>query len=187
DQYRALGLLDRTIVVLFSDHGDEFMEHGGLDHGASLYQEQIHVVAMIRFPGYARRHDVSTPVRTIDLFPTVFDALGRTNPAGVDGRSLIPVLRGEELELPLFAETDYRLFVHMRAARRDNLKLILDLQDGKKELYDLDADPGEKIDISSSDPRTTYELEQELRGWMDQTRTNPQDYLGIRQKPITLF
>lgn len=187
NRFRSMGLMDRTIVAVISDHGDEFMEHNGLDHGSTLFEEQTRVVMAVRFPGYARRHDIRTPVRLLDLFPTIFDALGLQGPPGADGRSLLPILRGKPLELPLFSETDYRLFVHHRMARRGPYKLILDLADGEKELYDLTQDPGEQKDISSSNPRVTYEMEQELRGWMDQTRTNPQDYLGIRQKPIEIF
>ena len=82
---------------------------------------------------------------------------------------------------------DYRLFVHLRAIRQGNYKLVLDLEDGKKELYDLSKDPAEKSDVSAAEPRTAYELEQGLRTWMDETRTNPQDYLGQKQKPITIF
>ena len=66
-------------------------------------------------------------------------------------------------------------------------KLILDLEDGQKQLFDVKADPDEQSDISSQNPRETYEMEQALRTWMDQTRTNPQDYLNIRQEPIKIF
>jgi choline-sulfatase len=187
-QLRASGLLDRSVVVIMSDHGDEFMEHKGLDHGATLFEELTHVVLMMRFPGYTHRQDVKENVRLIDIFPTVFDALGIQGPAGADGRSLLPLLRGQgDLKLPVFSETDYRLFVHLRMVRRGTQKLVLDLADGGKLLYDLKTDPSEKQDTSSADPRATYEMEQLLRAWMETTRTNPQDYLGIRQKPITIF
>ena len=186
-EVRASGLLDRTIVIVMSDHGDEFMEHGAIDHGGTLYEEQLHVVMTMRLPGYARRHDVDAVVRTVDLFPTVFDMLGLPIPAGVDGTSLLPILRGQGAELTAYAESDYRLFVHLRAIRKGDTKLVLDLEDGQRELYDLAKDPAEKKDASSAEPRSTYELEQALRTWMDKTRTNPQDYLGQKQKPITIF
>jgi len=186
-RFRAMGLMDRTVVVILSDHGDELMEHGAIDHGYTLYEEQLHVVLMMRFPGFARRQDVDATVRLLDVFPTVFDALGIQGPAAVDGRSVLPLLRGRQEDLPIFSETDYRLFVHHRMTRRGDQKLILDLADGQKQLFDLAQDPGEQHDISSQNPRATYELEQALRGWMDQTRTNPQDYMGIQQKPIELF
>ncbi len=187
NRFRTMGLLDDTVVIVMSDHGDELMEHGALDHGFTLYEEQLHVVWMVRFPGYARRQDIQEPVRLLDVFPTIFDALGLEGPRGVDGSSVLPILRGESLDLPIYSETDYRLFVHHRMTRRGDHKLILDLADGEKELYDLGADPGETTDISSQNPRVTYELEQSLRGWMDETRTNPQDYMGIQQKPIEIF
>ena len=186
-QLKAMGLLDRTVIAVVSDHGDELMEHGAVDHGATLYQEQLHTIMMLRFPGYERRQDINTPVRSIDLFPTLFDAMGIQGPAGVDGESLLPLMRGKSMDLPLFSETDYRLFVHLRMIRRGDHKLILDLQDGGRELYNLKTDPDELNDISSAEPRITYEMEQALRTWMDETRTNPQDYLGVRQNPITIF
>jgi len=186
-ELKALGLYDRSIIIIMSDHGDEFMEHGGLDHGATLYQEQLHVVMMARFPGYGRRHDIRTPVRTIDLFPTVFDTLGLDGPSNVDGTSLLPLLRGDSMDLQVFAETDYRLFVHHRMGRNGHYKLILDLLDGKRELYDLKSDPGETKDLSSGDPRRTYEMEQTLRKRMDASKTNPQDYLGLEETPISIF
>ena len=71
--------------------------------------------------------------------------------------------------------------------REGKYKLILDLLDGKRELYDLEADPGEKRDLSSGDPRRTYEMEQALRKRMDASKTNPQDYLGLEETPISIF
>jgi choline-sulfatase len=186
-ELRALGLLDDTVVIVMSDHGDEFMEHGAVDHGHTLYQEQLHTVMMMRFPGYARRQDVDQVARTVDLFPTVFDALGIEPPRDIDGVSLLPMMRGLDQPLMGFAETDYRLYVHHRAIRRGDHKLILDLMDGGRELYDLSTDPTEQHDISSAEPRLTYELAQELQTWMQTVGTNPQDYLGVDQKPIEIF
>ena len=184
---KTMGVYDKSVIIIVSDHGDEFMEHSGLDHGATLYQEQLHVVSMIRFPGYGRRQDINAPVRTIDMFPTVFDALGMAGPARVDGVSLLPLLRGETLELDVYAESDYRLFVHQRMVRQGPHKLILDLLDGDRELYNLSEDPTESKDISSQNPRRTYEMEQNLRRWMDTSKTNPQDYLGLEEQPIKIF
>jgi arylsulfatase A-like enzyme len=187
-ELKAMGLYDNSIIAIISDHGDEILDHGALDHGFTLYEEQLHVVMAIRFPGYARRHDVDTVVRTVDLFPTLFDAIGLAGPPGVNGESLLPVLRGEETEdRQAFAESDYRLFVHHRMLRQGDHKLILDLQDGKRELYNLAEDPHEQRDISSEQPRQTYEMEQDLRRWMETMGTNPQDYLGMQQTPISIF
>ena len=71
--------------------------------------------------------------------------------------------------------------------RRGDHKLVLDLQDGGRELFNIANDPLEQNNISSAEPRITYELEQSLRGWMDETRTNPEDYLGVKQQPISIL
>ncbi len=184
---RQMGLMEKSIIIIFSDHGDEFMEHKSIDHGATLYEEQLRVVMMMRFPNYTRRHDIQEPVRSIDLFPTVFDVLGLNGIPGVNGQSLKPLMQGKNLNLPVFAETDYRLYRHLRSYKKNNYKLILDLQDGDKELYHLEKDPTETENISSSEPRRTYEMEQEIRKWMEESHTNPQDYMGVRQKPISIF
>ena len=187
EHLRSSGLLERSIVAVVADHGEEFMEHAYIDHGATLCDHQLHVPLMIRFPGDAQQVLVDTPVRTLDLFPTIFDALGVEAPTGADGKSLLPLLRGEKAEYPIFAETDYRLFVHQRLAQVGDHRLVLDLEDGQRQLFDLAADPAELHDASGTLTRETYELEQSLRTWMERTRTNPQDYLGVRREPIKIF
>lgn len=182
------GIWDRAVVALISDHGEEFMEHGAIDHGYSLYEEQLHVPMMIHFPGQKDRRDVQEPVRTLDLFPTLADALGLAQIPGTDGASLLPFLRGQGPPPgPLLAESDYRLFVHLRAIREGDHKLILDLADGKKELYNLRLDPGEKEDISAKEPRIAYELEQKLRKELARLQTDPDAFLGKRADPITVY
>ncbi len=181
------GVYDRSIIVLLGDHGEEFMEHGYLDHGATLCQHQLHVPMMIRFPGGTGARVVDDPVRTIDVYPTVFDALGLPPIPAVDGKSLLPLLRGEKVDLPIFAESDYRLFVHLRGVHKGNNTFILDLEDGQKSLYDLAADPDERNDLSATDARTTYELEQSVRGWLGELGTNPDQYLGVEEAHIKLF
>lgn len=191
DFLKTEGLYDNSIIVLFSDHGDEFMEHKGLDHGSTLYQEQLHVAMMIHFPGYDSRKDVHVPVRTIDIFPTIFDALGLAGPNEVDGSSLLPILRNpEEINgyAPLvIAETDYRLFARHRMIREGDYKLIMDLLDGKKELYNLADDPGETKNIINSQDRQSYEMEMRLRKWMEAVKTNPDDFKDRRERHIQVF
>lgn len=187
DALRELGLLDRTLVVLLSDHGEEFLEHGALDHGHTLHEEQLHVPLLMRFPRAAGRRDVQAPVRTIDVFPTVFDALGLRGPASVDGQSLMPLVRGQPLDLNLYAETDYRLFVHHRMVRHGRWKLVLDLSDGQMQLFDLEADPGELRDRAADAPDALRPLQADLSRWMSTLATAPAAYRGRRDTPITVY
>lgn len=184
---KELGLMDKSIIVLVGDHGDEFMEHGYLDHGATLCDHQLHVPMIIRFPNGEGAKVVDDNVRTIDVFPTVFDALGVEPPAGVNGQSLIPMLQGQKMDLPIYAESDYRLFVHLRGVRQGQKKLILDLEDGQHSLFDLTNDKDEQTDLSTTDARTTYEMEQNVRTWLNGMKTDPKAYLGLEEEHIKLF
>lgn len=188
DLLHTTGVWDHSIVVIISDHGEEFMERSALDHGQTLFQEQLHVPFMIHFPGQTQAVEVTEPVMTLNVFPTIFDSLGLPAVPEADGQSLLPLIRGTgPAPGPLFSESDYRLFVHLRSLRKGNYKLILNLGNGKTSLYDLAADPGETNDLAASQPKIAYEMEQELRAKMISFGTDPASYLGKAEAPITIF
>ena len=146
---------------------------------------------MVHFPGYDSRIDIEAPVRTIDIFPTVFDALQMEGPKDVDGASLLPILRDPSVlstyQPQILSETDYRLYARHRMLREGDYKLILDLLDGNKELYDLSSDPGETRNIANSEAKRSYEMEQRLRKWMGGVQTNPDAYRDLNEEKITVF
>ena len=98
DGLKKSGLADRTIVVLFADHGESFDEHNLTRHGTALYQHQIHVPVMMRVPGLAPR-DVSQWVSLADLAPTMTSLLGVTDGYRRLGRDLAPLLLGADAKL----------------------------------------------------------------------------------------
>ncbi len=93
------GLLDDTLVVFVSDHGEEFQDHGNHGHGSNLYREQIHVPLIVQLPARMRatveRSVVQEQVRQIDIVPTVLEAIGRPGLIETDGESLLPLMRSE--------------------------------------------------------------------------------------------
>lgn len=98
DKLRRLGLYDRCLIVITSDHGEEFFEHGGWGHGHSLYEEALRVPLVVKFPGgrFAGERRGSA-VNLVDILPTVCGVLGiESEGSPLDGRSLIPVLEGKE-------------------------------------------------------------------------------------------
>jgi arylsulfatase A-like enzyme len=173
-ELKAMGLLDKTIVILFSDHGTEFYEHKRFDHGYSLYEELVHVPVVIWLPRLKGGIVINDQVRAIDIMPTLLDLIGAKIPAKVkaqmQGVSLLPLINGEHMELTAFSETDYRFYACKRAIRTsDGLKFIYSLDSGEKELYDLKKDPQEQVNLINTDPKTAYELEQKLFSWMQGT------------------
>ena len=99
NKLKALGILDNTLIIVVSDHGEEFWEHGWTSHGQSLYQELAHGVLVMWAPKLIpvpRR--IGEPVQLIDVMPTVLDLLGLKVPDRVQGQSLAPFAKGQAFE-----------------------------------------------------------------------------------------
>ena len=91
-------LFNNTLIVINSDHGDEFMEHGGMGHGTTLYQELLHVPLIIVHKGNSdiKESVINSKVRNIDIFPTILDILDISPVADIDGISLLPLIKGDK-------------------------------------------------------------------------------------------
>jgi len=152
------GLLEDSVLVYSADHGEEFQDHGGWGHGRNLHEEVQHVPLALRIPGVEPRR-IETPVSLVDLAPTLLDALQIEAPSSFEGRSLLPLMRGEAWpEGPVFSETERTPDgSHHISVRRGNLKYIAVTQAGSghptklvaEALYDLDADPEERRPLES--------------------------------------
>jgi arylsulfatase A-like enzyme len=177
---QGAGLLDRTIVIVTSDHGEEFLEHGFIGHGGNLHPEVLHVPFLVRGPGIRGGRRIAAPVAHTDLMPTVLALLGIDSPAVMMGRSLADVLRGESSELaaaPLYSEAWYpvamlakgrtrRLEPPSISVRRGDRKLIRSNRQGgagySYRYYELAADPHEEKDLYGADPGAAADLEELL-------------------------
>ncbi len=93
----AMGLLENTLVIVTSDHGEAFLEHGLVGHGSDVYEEAVHIPLLVAGPGVAAGRRVSEPVGLIDIAPTVLDWLGVPRPPELMGRSLAPFLRDADV------------------------------------------------------------------------------------------
>ncbi len=168
------GLLADSLVVLTSDHGEEFLEHGGVLHGLAQYEESVRVPLLFFGPDVPRDVRVSASVSLVDVMPTVLELLGLPAPEDLDGRSLRP-LWAEPARPPtpraLFIEADLdppgptaRSMVpgDDMAVRRENFKLVLDPARGSAALFDLARDPGETNDVAAGHPEVVRELRAEL-------------------------
>jgi arylsulfatase A-like enzyme len=149
---RQLGLKfpDRGVLIVSSDHGEAFGEHGTWNHTKTLYEELLRVPLIIRGPGVRARR-IEQPVGLIDVGPTILDIFGVETPPGFMAQSLVPLLRGEDkpLDRPILAEGRLR-----RALYVGRFKIIEDSRRKVLEAYDLEADPGELKNLAgTSDER----------------------------------
>jgi arylsulfatase A-like enzyme len=175
----GLGLLDNSIIVVTSDHGQMFGEHGKWVHRNSLYEEVLRVPMLLRYDGVTTPGYVAAePVSTLDLMPTILDLVGLPIPDGLDGISLRYQAQGQShnLNRAVFAEMesepDLTSFGHwiapptdLRAVRQGNWKYIhhVGYQVGG-ELYKLQPDSlYEQEDLLEVQPEMTESLLDELR------------------------
>ena len=142
---RELGLEDDTIIVITSDHGEEFQEHGSWGHGHSVYQELLGVPLLFRWPGVipagAR---VGPVVSTTDIGPTVLEATGVPIPKEFEGHSLMGFIRGDWPMGPYVAFSDF--LDHRRVIRGGDWKLII-RGNLSQVIFDLKRDPGEHNEL----------------------------------------
>lgn len=151
------GLADSTIVVLVSDHGEEFGEHGTVGwHSHTLFDELLHVPAILAFPHHRPGAEVvSGQVRGIDLAPTLVAALELAIPPGFSGHALSRAIeRGSARERPMVVKRDKARQDRWRV-RTESWKLY------NAALYDLEEDPIESRDVAAGHPDVVRELREE--------------------------
>lgn len=164
------GIDDDTIVILASDHGEAFWEHGRYGHASTLYEEELDAVMMMRVPGVEARR-VDATVSLIDLTPTVLNLAGLDLPHPMPAQSLVPLMTGEREPDPhrwFFGELlpDGLFPFDIKMIRRGAAKLHWWVRDGTIQLFDLDADPAERRDRSDADPEQANELLGTLQAWV---------------------
>ncbi len=164
---QALQPLDRTYVMLHSDHGEGFGEHGYRYHGQMLYNDQTHVPLLLAGPGLASRW-VETPVSLLDIVPTVMELAGKPVKPGMHGVSLLPwALPDPPEHPPVFTEMPKDA---KHSSRRSMVwwpyKLQYSITFNQYMLHNLAKDPGEQQDLAGSKPKDFERLQARLRKWM---------------------
>jgi choline-sulfatase len=159
---KTLGVYDRAIIILTSDHGEGLGDHGEDQHSILLYLEALHIPLLLKLPGGARGGGrVDAPAQLSDVLPTVTDLLGLKTPSGSSGLSLLR-LPGPQPRF-IYAET---LYPRIQLGWSD-LRSLIDgryhyIHGPRPELYDIAADPAEKNDRIASEGATAARLAQEL-------------------------
>jgi arylsulfatase A-like enzyme len=158
------GLLDRSLLVLTSDHGEEFLEHGLVKHCRGIWDTLTHVPMILWIPGVEGGRHISSPVENIDIVPTIVDYLGlATGDFSFEGVSLRPLIEGREKDQRhAFADQG-----QYRSVDDGRYHLILDGATNSLQLFDLHADPLEQHDLYRDDHPEAKLLVAALNQWLD--------------------
>ncbi|HYC53647.1 MAG TPA: sulfatase [Candidatus Binatia bacterium] len=167
---RQLDLMDKTIILLTSDHGEEFFEHGNCDHVRFLYRETVHVPYVLYVPGYSkggRRVSGQIPA-SISVARTLLDIAGVDH--AMPGVSLLPILERKQREFPLvYSEASSAAGAlgsrgKCIAITRPDSKLISYTDEGVEEAYDRRKDPYEQLVLPED--HQAYEARRTLRAFL---------------------
>ena len=186
DSLAAEGLLDNTVIVIASDHGEAFFEHGGEGHARNLYWE-VQNVPLIIAPPLAIEGGVvvEEPVANIDIWPTLLDLLGLPELANAEGRSLLPlVLAAGDAGPPpsdlqgraLFAQLDRGWGNsdddpdEIVSIRREPYRFIYSREHPENsELFDHTSDPGEQENLSGTETELVESMSQEVQNFFSRS------------------
>ena len=170
---KQMGLYDNSLIIITSDHGEAMGERDLLGHLAAVYQDEVHVPMIVKFPRSTERRTVNTLVSGIDVMPTALGAAGIPLPATLHGRDLSK-LQPVEMRT-IISETypsEWYLELHptrfhrvQRAIFSGDDKLISSTA-GQRELYDLDQDPNELHNLCGERASECTSLEGTLQEWL---------------------
>ena len=182
------GFMDNTIIVLTSDHGEEFLEHGSFGHMRTLYDEVLSVPLILYAPDLPQGIVVERQVGLVDVFPTLLDLVGFERQESIRGESLVSPIYRDRGGKVILSETGTMATMHLpkgvnvrylKSARTRDYKVIYDqkMMYPQREtnedktsldavlsyhLFDLSSDPRETRDVSSEEKLTTFRLRQYL-------------------------
>ncbi len=170
DKLKKLGLYEKSLIILTSDHGEEFYDHEAWLHDHSLYNEGIKIPLIMKFPDAEHKGiRIEETARITDILPTILDQMSiKTGPLQLDGASLLPLLKGKEKVQRTFitdlALRDFEMAPTVISMNKNNFKFILNKKvssphvkrlvrnfDGSQiELYDLEKDPKETKNLAAN-------------------------------------
>ncbi len=188
-----LGRDEDTVVIITSDHGRT--DYGRLDEwrARGVYQGTMHVPLIVHLPGAEQQAVVKAPVHGTDLVPTILELIGRGVPDDLDGRSLVGAMRDGSQVHDMLGACGAYCGAPQRLLRRGNFKLIRTYSDAiadiasmydeegnramtgapRLEVYDLDSDPFEQVNLATEWPELAEQLNLELEGWLKRVADDP--------------
>jgi arylsulfatase A-like enzyme len=158
DALKQTGQYDNTIIVVVSDHGEEFWEHGGVEHGYTLYEEQLRIPFLVKLPdSQLGGTTIESVVEGVDIAPTLIELVDAPPEPRFRGRSLLPVINGEpDADRLGFAALNLRQY-SIRAVKSPSLKQIIYPLVSRTEWFDLVQDPLEQRPIPEPEDKGAFD------------------------------
>ncbi|MFB3880784.1 MAG: sulfatase [Armatimonadota bacterium] len=177
-------LLENTLLIITSDHGEAFGEHGYLGHRDGLYDEHVHIPLVMRFPG-ARKPvgRVRALTETVDLLPTVLDLLALPIPKSVQGRSLVPLITGETPAVHDFVFARAEGAPESYLVRDQRWAMILFKGGRLRALYNLRDDPWQTRNVVAQQSAQAARMAAAFTSFARRQQYPPLDFVDPDWKP----
>ena len=165
EQLNKKGRSDNTIIILSTDHGEIF-DHNNILHGNTLYEPETHIPLIIKEPGQSKGRVVDDLVEQVDIPATILDLSHISFPSWMEGRSLVPLMRGDTVE-PISAfsmnleensSRNQQITKGTIAVWQGDYKLINYLEKEQSQLFNLRDDPGELTNLIDAEPEVGLRL-----------------------------
>ena len=188
-EMEELGMADRTIVVVASDHGEAFREHGVEGHAKDLYREVQSVPLIIALPFWLDPGiEVETRVANVDIWPTILDLMGLPSLPGAEGQSLLPLIEaaaagdesqaGELATRPVYSQLNKRWGQPLEEGALDLVAVVDEPYrfirmepSGMKALFNHESDAGERVNVAPTEAAKVEEMEQLLANFLAEAAT----------------
>ena len=194
DELETLGLYDSSLIVVFGDHGEGFLEHGLMNHGNSVYDELIRIPLLVRFPGgRSAGTTVEEPVQLIDVTPTILREVGMEPLPAMQGSFLLGPFQADGSRRFAYASEGFAACLRTSSWKLienppSRFEKIPKAKQVKYELYDLKEDPKEQNNLAVTLPdrvesmsRTLHSIDQENRKLRERIR----EALDVRELELT--
>ena len=168
-ELKKRGIADTSLFIFTSDHGEGFNEHPRARTWHSLpYETILHVPMLIRYPGVLPAGRIKSVVRTLDLYPTIMELIGKPVLHSINGESLLPLIGAERKDRPLVGASHFENGVIFYRAR--GYKLFYSRRNNPQpEVYHLETDPQELDNLAQRMPGLLHQLKTELETFMQTT------------------
>ena len=176
DELKSTKLYDNTLIVLTSDHGEEFVEKGWWGHSTTVYNEQIKVPMLLKLPDSKSDLPLASQnsyVSNIDIVPTVLRILGISPIFDFQGRDIFSEEEGSKVVYSEVVQREYGEFKNGVCVIQDGWKLVYNLVTKTYELYDLVEDRGEIRNVLGSNDDVERSLKMKLAKWLKINRRAP--------------